>query len=369
MASPDEVTVSSTQGFGRQVTQVATLLETKRQAKITAINLAIPSAVNLVELIKHKVKGLYQINSFERVPNSNKTRVVFLLSLDPLDASSKGYQPPIPESQVESKTLAELKNQPTRSATEENKRPPVRREQYGREEHKPAQHGTSSKPHETAKEGETRKPANKPYSSSERTERAPRGTRGDRVSRGNRGDRGDRAERGERRGGSRGPRGSRGRGYGNFQGERRVPPEQGKYVRETVRETTKKEDNEIFVSMKGSESFFLKQALLLLKKDGKRTIVIKASGAAIPKAVKVVEDIKRHELGLHQLNNFNNRKIQVLYHAQEEGLEDRTAERDLTGVEIILSKDEQDRTHTGYQAPLPASQVKSISIEEVEKLR
>lgn len=123
MASQDEVTVSSTQGFGRQVSQVAALLETKRKATITAINLAIPSAVNLVELIKHRVKGIYQQNTFERVPNSNKTRVVFLISLDPLDPAHKGYQTPIPSDQVQEKTLDEIKNPPPRTVNEDS-RPP-----------------------------------------------------------------------------------------------------------------------------------------------------------------------------------------------------------------------------------------------------
>ncbi|CAG9325129.1 unnamed protein product [Blepharisma stoltei] len=354
MASPDEVTVSSTQGFGRQVSQVATLLETKRQAKITAINLAIPHAVNLVELIKHKVKGIHQVNSFERVPNTNKTRVVFLLSLDALDQTSKGYQAPIPESQVESKSWDELKNPPARRAFDETKREETARkpEQYHREEHKQSQPWKDRSHEAKTKEGEeeTKRPSTRTRGSTERYERGS--SRGFRSSRGR---------------GTRGARGSRGRG--GYQNERRAPPEQGKYIRERPHEETKREDNEIFVNTMGNPSFFLKQALLLLKKDGKRTVVIKASGGAIPKAVKVAEDVKRYELGLHQINNFSKRKVQVLYRAQEEGLEDKTIERELEGLEITLSKDEQDKTHPGYQAPLPANQVKSISIEEVEKLR
>ena len=95
-----EVTVSSTQGLTRVVSEVVALLESQKEAKITAINMAIPSAVNLVELLKHRVKGLYQQNSFEKVPVSNKTRVIFLLSLKPLDANHNGYQAPLPDSEV-----------------------------------------------------------------------------------------------------------------------------------------------------------------------------------------------------------------------------------------------------------------------------
>ncbi|OMJ68778.1 hypothetical protein SteCoe_33681 [Stentor coeruleus] len=108
MAS-NEVMVAQHQGIGQKITQVAILLETQREATITAINLAIPSAINLVEMVKHRVKGLYQINTFERVADSKKTRLIIKLSFNPLDPTNKGYQAPIPEDQVNEKSLEELK--------------------------------------------------------------------------------------------------------------------------------------------------------------------------------------------------------------------------------------------------------------------
>lgn len=108
----EEVMIAQNQGIGQKITQVAILLETQKEATITAINLAIPSAINLVEMIKHRVKDLYQVNSFEKVPNSTKTRLIIKLSFKPLDTSAAGYQAPIPHSQVTEKSLDELKISP-----------------------------------------------------------------------------------------------------------------------------------------------------------------------------------------------------------------------------------------------------------------
>ena len=113
MAS-EEVMVAQSQGIGQKITEVAILLQTQKQVTITAINLAIPTAINLAEFIKHRVKGLHQLNSFERVQDSMKTRLKIILSFTPLDNTSKGYQAPIPDSEVTEKTLEELKKPPQR---------------------------------------------------------------------------------------------------------------------------------------------------------------------------------------------------------------------------------------------------------------
>ena len=130
--SGSEVTVSKSQGFPFKISQAAQLLESNGNVTITAINSAISAAVNLVELLKHKVKGIHQKNLFEKMPDSNKTRVVFKLSLKPFESSEQGYfQPPIPESEVQEKSLAELKKLPwedksneTNDATQTKERRP-----------------------------------------------------------------------------------------------------------------------------------------------------------------------------------------------------------------------------------------------------
>ena len=128
MAS-EEVMVAQNQGIGQKITQVAILLQTQKEATITAINMAIPASVNLAELIKHRVKGIYQINTFEKVADSNKTRLKIKLSLNPLNVNDKGYQAPLPSDQVQEKSLDELKIAPVRTWED---RPNARRGRRGR---------------------------------------------------------------------------------------------------------------------------------------------------------------------------------------------------------------------------------------------
>lgn len=141
-----------------------------------------------------------------------------------------------------------------------------------------------------------------------------------------------------------------------------------KYQLVRNREELKKQDNEIFVSGGGNPIFPIKDALMMFKKGGIKTVVIKASGLALPKAVRVAEEVKSKEPGLHQQNSFAKRTIKDLYKATEEGLSDITKERTIEGIEIILSKAAIDVKHSGYQAPIPADKVKNLSVEEVEKL-
>ncbi|OMJ86132.1 hypothetical protein SteCoe_12407 [Stentor coeruleus] len=232
--SSEEVMVAQNQGIGQKITQVAILLQTQREATITAINLAIPAAINLVEIIKHRVKGLYQVNSFERVPDSNKTRMKIKLSFNPLNPADKGYQEPIPENQVNEKTLDELKKPPQRTFTsgEENKRPeytdrPARRRGGRRPRGGETMPRSDEKEHQ--EEEKTRWPRG-----NRRSRRSRRGGRNDRDDGGVRNDRGDRGGRSGRGGrGGRGNRGGRGdRGDRDYQGDtqrynRRTRPRRG----------------------------------------------------------------------------------------------------------------------------------------------
>jgi DNA-binding protein len=386
-----EVTVSSTQGLTRVVSEVAELLETHREATITAINMAIPSAVNLVELIKHKIKGIHQQNSFERVKDSTKTRVVFKLSLAPLDTTHKGYQPPISESEVVEKSFAEMKKPPpppaniqrkegeTKEPRDDNRTPGYQRQEWGRNRARRLDRGRRPRGprgpradreggnERTEKFGTQGGPSDtKDFNTTDKGESRPRYQDRGRS-------RGRRPIRGRR--GSRGRYGDRGRG-GRNAGEYRERPEYSqrnepgmeKYQLVRTREENKKQDNEIFVSSAGNPIFFVKDGLLILKKKTSDTIIIKASGQALPKAVRVAEEIKRKEPGLYQVNSFEKRVIKDLYKPREEGLDEVVKERYIEGIEIVLSKKQLDANHPGYQAPISADLVKNLTIEQVEKL-
>lgn len=86
---------------------------------IKGVSNAVQSAVNLAELIKHRVKGLHQINKISNITIVDEfeplvegldhlkfSRVVTMLQItltkaDIVDKSDIGYQPPIPESEVQ----------------------------------------------------------------------------------------------------------------------------------------------------------------------------------------------------------------------------------------------------------------------------
>ena len=378
-----EVTVSSTQGLTRVVSEVVTLLETNKEARITAINMAIPSAVNLVELLKHRVKGLYQHNSFEKVPDSNKTRVVFLLSLKPIDPNHKGYQAPIAESEVQEKSFAELKKPPQQTFTP---RPPQsddrpsdgtrRTRGFGRGPRRARDNAWNTNTSEGRQDTDTR-PRDETRGGSRGEGRGEyrgesRGEiRGERRGRGLRGSfRGRGGSRGGFRGGPRGTRGGRG-GFNNYRGEgneRRREPGMEKYELVRKRDDSSRQKHELFVSATANPIFAIKDGLKLFKKDSLQTIVIKASGQALAKAVRVAEEIKRKEPGLHQLNSFSKKTIQDRYRSLEEGLDDVVKDRTLEGLEITLSKAPLDKTHSGYQPPLPNDKVTNLTLEEVENL-
>jgi len=57
-----------------------------------------------------------------------------------------------------------------------------------------------------------------------------------------------------------------------------------------------------------------------------------------------------------------------VYTPIESGLDDIVQERTLDGIEITLSKDLLEAKNPGYQAPLPGSEVRNITLEEIQKL-
>ena len=141
-----------------------------------------------------------------------------------------------------------------------------------------------------------------------------------------------------------------------------------KYQLVRTRDESGRQKHEIFVSGTANPIFSIKDGLRLFKKDGLSTVVIKASGQALARAVRVAEEIKRKEPGLHQINAFSKKTIQDRYRPLEEGLDEVVKDRVLDGLEITLSKNPLDKTHSGYQPPLPADKVTNLSLDEVEKL-
>ena len=118
---PNEIRVKRKVGIGRYLKRAHDLLNEKDHAQtvvIKAVSNAVESAVKLAELIKHRVKGLHQINKITNVTIDEEyeplvegldhlkfsrifSMIEIKLSVTPLDKNDLGYQSPIPEDEVE----------------------------------------------------------------------------------------------------------------------------------------------------------------------------------------------------------------------------------------------------------------------------
>jgi len=118
----NEIRVKRKVGIGRYLKRAYDLLNDKENANptiiIKGVSNAVESAVKLAELIKHRVKGLHQLNKISNITIDDEyepleegldhlkfTRIVTMLeiklSLIAPDKKDLGYQPPIDESEVQ----------------------------------------------------------------------------------------------------------------------------------------------------------------------------------------------------------------------------------------------------------------------------
>ncbi|KAJ9468567.1 hypothetical protein DIPPA_30351 [Diplonema papillatum] len=98
---------------------------------------------------------------------------------------------------------------------------------------------------------------------------------------------------------------------------------------------------------------------LLTKEDDVRSIVMKARGQAVSKAVAIAEIVKRRVPGLHQIVKLDCGEMTQTYKLKEgeTGEPEISKTKFVTGIELCLSLDELDKTHIGYQEPLPEHEV------------
>ena len=119
----NEIRVRRGVGIGRYLKRAWELLNstegTDDTVVIKGVSNAVQSAVNLAELVKHRVKGLHQINKISNITiidefeplyeghdHLKHSRVVTMLQItltksENVDKSDIGYQPPIPDSEVQ----------------------------------------------------------------------------------------------------------------------------------------------------------------------------------------------------------------------------------------------------------------------------
>jgi len=304
-----EVQVSSSKAAEVVVAEAAALISANGKVRLTAINFAMPTLVKAVEQLKHKVSGLHQLNEVEHIDESNKVRLAVTLSYVKFASTHYGYQAPIAAEHVRSVPLAELSQIPKKLATTE-------RNPEGVKERRHFDPRGPRRPAYTTDAGEEHKRPIHPK----------------------------RAER---------PHGK--------------PQDDGKYEKVPRHpEDEKLEGNEIRVTSKRPALAIVKEAVLLIKRSSYSTIVLKATGSAIPRAVEVSEALRHSVGGLHQQIVMSRREVTDIYKAKDAGVDDLEVNRTVPHLTVTLSRSALDTRHYGYQAPLPVSQVREMTIEEAQ---
>ncbi|GLJ27841.1 hypothetical protein SUGI_0546380 [Cryptomeria japonica] len=119
-------------------------------------------------------------------------------------------------------------------------------------------------------------------------------------------------------------------------------------------------DNEIRIGTRGMPRKYVTHAITLLTERGASTVVLKALGNAISKAVTVAEIVKRRIPNLHHNTTISSDPVTYTWEPVEEGLLPLETVRHVSMITITLSTTKLDTSSTGYGPPLPVDQVKPI---------
>eukprot|EP01083_Nonionella_stella_P009934 28423_1 len=95
------------------------------------------------------------------------------------------------------------------------------------------------------------------------------------------------------------------------------------------------------------------------------TIVLKATGRAINKAVTTAEVVKRRIAGLHQVTSLETLEITDIWEPLEQGLKEVETKRRVASITITLSRDESaiSLEAAGYQQPISSDAIKPFSMQ------
>jgi DNA-binding protein len=303
------VLVSASRGIGVVVAEAANQLEMYGRVQISGINFTMPRLVQAVELLKHKVLGLHQLNEVELLEGS-KVKLSVTLSFAKLASFHCGYQPPLPASQVENLPLAEVAKLPERDTRQDEGEHPVQTTRKPKAVSRPVRLPGTQHQKESARKQIPRsqpKLQPKPQAASSEWVKLPRRL-----------------------------------------------------------EEEKLEENEIRVTTKRSVDQSVKEIVLLFKRLRYARVILKATGSAIPRAVEITEAARYCVAGLHQMVQLTRVEVTDTFQSSE-GLDDIQKVRSVPSIDIILALSALERGHYGYQAPLPASQVREMTVAEAEQ--
>merc|ERR1739848_898507 len=114
---------------------------------------------------------------------------------------------------------------------------------------------------------------------------------------------------------------------------------------------------------------YVTYAAKLFNEKAMDNLTIKATGTALATAVTIAEIIKRRYKGLHQVTRIGATLITDEYEPLEEGLDPVQDVRQVSFIEIELSKKKLNTKDKGYHPPFPESQVQEFSPEEMARGR
>lgn len=134
-----------------------------------------------------------------------------------------------------------------------------------------------------------------------------------------------------------------------------------KYQKVT-KESSKSAENEILVSNKGDPMRHITYGTALLKDGGKTCLTVKASGAAMARAVKVALYLRKRVPGIALLTKITNREVVDEYEPLEEGLDKVVVTRKMVVLEITCSSETLDTKDIGYKGPITEEEIESEKV-------
>jgi len=141
--------------------------------------------------------------------------------------------------------------------------------------------------------------------------------------------------------------------------------------RRVTKEKEKKEtpENVIRVTAQGRSANYISYAAKIFNEKNHDSLQVVATGTALPSAVTISEILKRRFKGLHQITKTGTIEIIDEYEPLEEGLVPVKDVRNVSFLEVTLSKVPLDTKDKGYQPPLPEDQVKEVTDDDLIRPR
>ena len=142
-----------------------------------------------------------------------------------------------------------------------------------------------------------------------------------------------------------------------------------KYIRIPKQKITQTTPNHIInIKSTGSTKNYIAYGAKLLINEKLNKIVLKASGNATNKALITADVLMKKIKGLAQINEIKSEEIVDEYQGKTPDLEPLSIKKNLALLEISLSLETNiDKTHYGYQAPLPEEKIKEFGTSFLPK--